>query len=50
MRMYNKQDVTQHIYVLGWGLYSKILDSKKLEDFYMAEYSLEITLKKNGKP
>ena len=32
------------MYVLGWGLYSKILDSKKLEDFWQAEYSLEITL------
>ena len=32
-------------YLLVLGLYSKILDSKKLVDFYMAEYSLEITLK-----
>ena len=33
------------MYLLVLGLYSKILDSKKLVDFYMAEYSLEITLK-----
>ena len=32
-------------YLLVLGLYSKILNSKKLVDFYMAEYSLEITLK-----
>ena len=32
-------------YVLVLGLYSKILDSKKLDDFYMVEYSLEVTLK-----
>ena len=37
--------VVSTMYPLGWGLYSKILDSKKLVDFYMAEYSLEITLK-----
>ena len=30
-------------YNLVLGLYSEILDSKKLEDFYMAEYSLEAT-------
>ena len=32
-------------WVLVLGLYSQILDSKKLIDFYMVEYSLEITLK-----
>ena len=34
-----------HYYTLVLGLYSKILDSKTPVDFYMAEYSLEITLK-----
>ena len=33
------------LYLLVLGLYSKILDSKKLGDFWEAEYSLEITLK-----
>ena len=31
--------------ILVLGLYSEILDSKKLVHIYMAEYSLEITLK-----
>ena len=37
-------------YIVVLGLYSKILDSKKLVDFCKAEYSLEVTLKENGKP
>ena len=36
------------MYILVLGLYSKILDSKKLVDFYMAEHSLEITLKEKS--
>ena len=40
--------LTHAQYVLGLGLYSKILDSKKLVDFWKAEYSLEITLKEKS--
>ena len=43
--MYSSVHPTMCMYLLVLGLYSKILDSKKLVDFYMAEYSLEITLK-----
>ena len=37
---------TSHMeYILVLGLYSELLDSKKLVDFNPSEYSLEITLK-----